>query len=136
MYHLSHTPRYYFKRIKFARHVVSSAAFLLISRPISNFLSSLTDVHIDELDYLATSNIGSRLFNVMIPIALFLLWCTLVFMDIRSQFYKIETGRNLRYDSRHYKRSFSELLEFLPPLILQNFLLMILHPYIGKMQMD
>lgn len=112
MYHLSHTLRYYFKRIKFARHIVSAAAFLLISRPISNFLSSLTDVHIDELDYLATSNIGSRLFNVIIPIALFLLWCTFAFMDIRSQFYKIETGRDLRYDSRHYKRSFSELLEF------------------------
>ena len=112
MYHLSHTPRYYFKRIKFARHIVSATAFLLISRPLSNFLSSLTDIHIAELDYLATPNIGSQLFNVMIPIALFLLWCMLVFMDIRSQFYKIETGRDLRYDSRHYKRSFSELLEF------------------------
>lgn len=112
MYHFTHTPRYYVKRIKFIRYIVLAAIFLLISRPLSHFLSSLTDVSIADLDYLTAPHIGSQLFNVMIPTALLILWFTLVFLDLRRQFYKIETDRDFRYDSQHYKRSFSELLEF------------------------
>lgn len=109
MYHPTYTLKYYLKHVKFKRHIASAFAFALISRPISTFLSKLTDVTGTGLEFLDAS---PNMFKIMIPAALFAIWCTITFFDIRSQLYSIETGRSFRLDSRCYGRSFSELLEF------------------------
>ena len=48
----------------------------------------------------------------MIPIGLLAVWCFVAVTDVKKQFYRIETGRNLSHDAKTYKRSFVELLEF------------------------
>lgn len=112
-YHPKHTITYYFKHIKFKRHIILAIGFLIADPLIINLLCHAIDAAIpSELDYLATSNVASSLFKVMIPIGLLAIWCFIAITDVKKQFYQIETGRNLSHDFKNYKRSFTELLDF------------------------
>lgn len=111
MYHPKYRLRYYLKHIKFKWHIVSALAFLLVSRPISNFLCTITDVRSIGLEYIFNDGYND-IFKIMIPIVLLTIWCIIVVWDLCNQFYMIETGRKLSTDRRNYGRSFSELLKF------------------------
>ena len=112
-YHPKHKITYYFKHIKFKRHIILAIGFLIADPLIINLLCRAIDAAIpSELDYLATSNVASSLFKVMIPIGLLAIWCFVAVTDVKNQFYRIETGRNLSHDFKNYKRSFIELLDF------------------------
>ena len=113
IYHSKHKIAYYLKHIKFKRHIILAISFLIADPLLVNLLCRAIDAAIpSELEYLAASNIASNLFKIMIPIGLIALWCIIAVTDIRKQFYRIETGRNLSHDLKNYKRSFIELLDF------------------------
>ena len=113
IYHPTHKITYYLKHIQFKRHIILALVFLIADPLLVNLLCRAIDEAVPpELDYLATSNVASDTFKVMIPIGLLAIWCIIAVTDIKKQFYQIETGRNLSYDIKYYKRSFTELLDF------------------------
>lgn len=113
IYHPKHKIAYYLKHIKFKRHIILAIGFLIADPLLVNLLCRAIDAAIpSELDYLAASNVASSLFKVMIPIGLLAVWCFVAVTDVKKQFYRIETGRNLSHDFKNYKRSFIELLDF------------------------
>lgn len=113
IYHPKHKIAYYLKHIKFKRHIILAIGFIIADPLLINLLCRAIDAAIpSELDYLAASNVSSGLFKVMIPIGLLAIWCFIAVTDIKKQFYRIETGRNLSHDFKNYKRGFIELLDF------------------------
>lgn len=53
-----------------------------------------------------------KIYEFLIPLALITIWLFFFFINIRMQAYKYKTGRNFHYDSRHYHRSYNELVEY------------------------
>lgn len=57
-------------------------------------------------------NLMDGLYVYAVPILLILLWCYIVFTGLRSDRYRLLTGRSFDRDSTKYKRTYGELVEY------------------------
>ena len=53
-----------------------------------------------------------KIYELLVPIALAALWFFIFFYNTREKAYRYKTGRSFGYDSGHYHRTYSELVEY------------------------
>ena len=53
-----------------------------------------------------------KIYELLVPIALAALWFFIFFYNTREKAYRYKTGRSFSYDSGHYHRTYSELVEY------------------------